>query len=211
MKKSKILIAVFAVMAAASSVSAQRLEVDFDRSGSDLGIERIKASGDEIGIAPVSKAGVSREELNHFKKGKRCVSGNCEPDYPGEHCNIHTCGSKAAEMPERAKENKEVKSLGEMLIQLDSQAQQKFYSSLRFRNGLLIEAYTKDIRAAAGEQGVKGIMRYFLPETKEKSENRAGCRPNDPDCTEDSYIDDARCFNHTCKTPYPGSTCTEAC
>lgn len=215
----KTMIAVFAVLAAASVAGAQEIKMDFDGSGSGLSFEKLRASRENVVPAPVSKGiidpfeGENPGELNHFKKGKRCISGNCESGYPGENCNIHTCGSKTApEKPVRAKENKEVKSLGDMLSQLDGEAQQKFYSSLRFRNGALIDVYTKDIRNAAGERGVAEIIRYFLPETQGKDGNRAGCKPGDKECTEDSYIDDARCIMpHTCVDGYPGSTCTEAC
>lgn len=212
----KTMMAVFAVLAAASVAGAQEVTADFSGSASGLGIEKIKL-GENLTAAPVSMARVYSEddnpgELNHFKKGKRCVGGNCEPDYPGENCNIHTCGSKAVEaMPVREKERKEVKSLDALVGRLDGPAQQKFYGSLRFRNGSLIDVYTKDIKDMAGEAGVKEVIRHFLPETREQNVNRAGCKPNDPECTEDSYIDDARCFNHTCVGGYPGSTCTEAC
>lgn len=216
-----ILIAVFALVAAASVAQAQQVKVDFDGSGTGQSVDKAKFSGAEVALAPASMRVDSSEydsdyngELNHFKKGTRCVGGNCEGGYPGENCNIHTCGpdkkSKDLKQTGRMKEDADPKSLGEMLRQLDGSQQQRFFNNLRFKNGALVDFYSKDVKTVYGEKGVSEIIRYFLPESQDKAGSR-GCKPGDQNCTEDSYIDNARCSNHTCQEGYPNSTCTEAC
>lgn len=219
MKKTMIAVfAVFAVFAAVSTAKAHDIKVDFDGSSRGLSIEKTKLQEPAIDLPAVSKAVYDEDfsgELNHFKNNMRCISGNCEGGYPGEHCNIHTCGPSKSAGAEKAAPrlsvNKEAVSLGDLIRGLDAQQQQQFYGSLRFRDGALVDFYSKDIKSVYGKDGVGGIIRYFLPETARPEPSR-GCRPNDPDCTEDSYIDNARCFSpHTCRDGYPGSTCTEAC
>lgn len=215
MKKSMML--VFAILVSASLAKAQDGLVNFDGAGKD-GTETLKAAAAELAVPAVSRQvkyydddGIDTE-LNHFKKGTRCVGGNCESGYPGENCNIHTCGPKSLDKAAtRTQTGGETVSLGEMLRGMNSEQQKKFYDSLRFKDGSLVDFYSKDIKSVYGPAGVSGIIRYFLPASQEKGATR-GCRPNDPDCTDDSYIDNARCnITHTCVGGFPGSTCTEAC
>lgn len=217
MKKSMML--VFAVLVSASLAQAQDGLVDFDGANRGGGAGEIKLAAADLAVPAASRQvrydyddGDDGTVLNHFKKGTRCVNGNCESGYPGENCNIHTCGPKSFEKSApRAQNGGETISLGDMLGGLDKAQQQRFYESLRFRDGALVDFYGKDIKSAYGPAGISGIIRYFLPASQEKGATR-GCRPDDPNCTDDSYIDNARCnITHTCVGGFPGSTCTEAC
>lgn len=204
MKKS-ILIAVFAVITAATVAKAQ---MDFDGNAKGGIVDTVKEiSASDPGVSapgmparefPAVKS-YDEDESNVYQTGSKCVGKDCQDGWPGYACNLKTCGKSRAVRSVSAGDN--AASLAEIIAPLDDAKKLKFYASLSFRDGKLAGAYTKDIENDLGESGLKavlGILGMELPKTEK-------------DITTTDYIKDHKCVAPATCHSAAGYTCTENC
>lgn len=213
MKKGNILIAVIALLAAASVVKAEEIKVDFDGGrtfGAKLnGLDMVVNRADELDIPEAAAPKISKyEEQAAFWKDSKCIQGDCVSGWYDYYCNLSTCKKKtfsksapeeSSSGPDLEKIEKEISDLG-LMDGLDDIQKDVFFKSLMFRGKVFIGANMKDVESVKGESGVENILRYFLPSMQQKS------FINKP------YIKDAKCIAPgTCSGGFPEVICPESC
>lgn len=205
----KIMIAVFALVSAASMAQAQEMKINFD---GDTGNQGLRLAVNEISSsdASVPAPGIPAREnaykrypdngsTNVYETGAKCIGGDCVDGWPGYACNLKTCGKKSVNTERTAKNKTE--NISDIISALDSSKKLKFYESLTFREGKLTGAYTKDVANELGERAVNAVLNIL----------GAGKSNSEKGFTETDYIKDYKCLSPANCTSANGYTCTENC
>lgn len=214
MKKNSILIATFAVIAAASVVNAEEPVVDFDgTTGQNTKIVKTESEFNKMIPEPEPASYIYKREkygydddsgtTNVYATNSKCVGGDCQEHWVNYACNLKTCGKKSlsnSEKSARVEENK--MPLSEMIGHLDEASQLQFYRSLTFTEGKLTGAYIADIETGFGKQAVKAVLKELgVGKTESKG----------TDITETDYIRDHKCVAPATCHKAAGYICTENC
>ncbi len=215
MKKSKILIALFAVLAAASSARAE-VRVDFDGKAfgtesftetlkvnaalnNNNGVKIVPVPDNEVkNISPVPTLkeffGVLRqEERSEFLIGMTLVDGH-----------LVSGGVRPAEV--RGK----ILRVNDLLKDVPTGIKKEFIEGMAFKDGLLVSAYLGGLRKVMNDKDVKGVVSSLLPDT-----NARASMANSRSLCLGGTCDNATCCydgqGYGCYDTFADSTCTSSC
>lgn len=210
----KIMIAVFALVAAASMAQAQEVKVNFDSAG--VGAAQITeiAANTQVPEVPgrvrTWDDDIPSGTQDVFIRGNKCNGTDCEQCACSSSCNTKTCGKKSA--PVKAVKAQDLSGLDKLVEELSAEKKGKFFGSLMFVEGKLASIYTEDVEKFLGKARLSEVLKFFNLKTGEKSRQEENGEDTNGDGVIDSdYVKQNRCDgNHNCE-PASGYNCTENC
>ncbi|PIU20694.1 MAG: hypothetical protein COT18_00915 [Elusimicrobia bacterium CG08_land_8_20_14_0_20_59_10] len=206
MKKSNILIAMFAVIITAASSARAEVRVDFDgsASGSESLTEALKVNAalnnnngaKNITPVPTLKEFLSvlrQEERSEFLAGMTLVDGR-----------LASGGVRQADAGGK------ILRVNDLLKDVPVGIKEEFIEGMAFKDGLLVSAYLGGLRKVMDERDVKAVVSSLIPNT-----NARASMANSKSLCQGGTCDNATCCydgqDYGCYDTFANSTCTSSC